>query len=229
VAERLSAKGWVLQPQIGVSGFRIDLGVVDPDLPGAFLAGVECDGATYHRGATARDRDRLRQLVLERLGWRILRIWSTDWWTNAAREADRLHTALQAALDGARTARAAAPGEPIVIVDDDAPGALATADADDADNAVDGDVDLGAETAPAVTSTAAAPGATDGEATLVSSTAVAANSITSPALEPASGAPVAAGTVVSQRVGSFMDPAGLAVINSAGALCSRVPSSRLVS
>jgi hypothetical protein len=98
VAERLSAKGWILHPQIGVSGFRIDLGVVDPDASGAFLAGIECDGATYHRGATARDRDRLRQVVLEGLGWRILRIWSTDWWTNAARECDRLHSALQAAL-----------------------------------------------------------------------------------------------------------------------------------
>lgn len=98
VAERLSAKGWVLHPQIGVSGFRIDLGVVDPDASGAFLAGIECDGATYHRGATARDRDRLRQVVLEGLGWRIMRIWSTDWWTNAARECDRLHLALVEAL-----------------------------------------------------------------------------------------------------------------------------------
>jgi very-short-patch-repair endonuclease len=105
VAERLRARGWTVHPQIGVSGFRIDLGVVDPEAPGAFLAGVECDGATYHRGATARDRDRLRQVVLEGLGWRILRIWSTDWWTNAAREADRLHVALEAALAEARAER----------------------------------------------------------------------------------------------------------------------------
>jgi hypothetical protein len=105
VSERLAGKGWILHPQIGVSGFRIDLGVVDPDAPGAFLAGVECDGATYHRGATARDRDRLRQVVLEGLGWRILRIWSTDWWTNAARETERLHLALQAALIEARARR----------------------------------------------------------------------------------------------------------------------------
>src|SRR6202012_2109138 len=113
VAERLSAKGWVLHPQIGVSGFRIDLGVVDPDAPGAFLAGVECDGATYHRGATARDRDRLRQVVLEGLGWRILRLWSTDWWTNAARETERLHVALQAALGEARAGRDR--GKPLVV------------------------------------------------------------------------------------------------------------------
>ncbi|WP_198384763.1 DUF3320 domain-containing protein [Roseomonas sp. KE2513] len=106
VAERLRAKGWVVHPQIGVSNFRIDLGVVDPDLPGAFLAGVECDGATYHRGATARDRDRLRQAVLEGLGWRILRIWSTDWWTNAGRETERLHAALEVALVDAQAGRA---------------------------------------------------------------------------------------------------------------------------
>ncbi len=107
VAERLRRLGWTAHPQVGVSGFRVDLGIVDPDAPGSYLAGVECDGATYHRGATARDRDRLRQHVLETLGWRILRIWSTDWWTNAAREADRLHGQLGDALGKARAERAA--------------------------------------------------------------------------------------------------------------------------
>ncbi len=106
VAERLRRLGWTAHPQVGVSGFRVDLGIVDPDAPGAYLAGVECDGATYHRGATARDRDRLRQHVLEALGWRILRVWSTDWWTNAAREADRLHMQLGDALGRARAERA---------------------------------------------------------------------------------------------------------------------------
>ncbi|MFT9331047.1 MAG: DUF3320 domain-containing protein, partial [Acetobacter persici] len=85
---------------------RVDLGVVDPDRPTTFLAGIECDGATYHRSATTRDRDRLRQAVLENLGWTILRIWSTDWWTNAQRECDRLDKALQDLLDRAREERA---------------------------------------------------------------------------------------------------------------------------
>ena len=44
--------------------------------------GIECDGATYHSSKSARDRDRLRQTILERLGWRIRRIWSTDWFKN---------------------------------------------------------------------------------------------------------------------------------------------------
>ncbi|MBS1001350.1 DUF3320 domain-containing protein [Acetobacter persici] len=106
VAALLRLKGWQVVPQIGVSGFRVDLGVVDPDRPTTFLAGIECDGATYHRSATARDRDRLRQAVLENLGWTILRIWSTDWWTNAQRECDRLDKALQDLLDKAREERA---------------------------------------------------------------------------------------------------------------------------
>jgi very-short-patch-repair endonuclease len=126
VAERLRARGWVVHPQIGVSGFRIDLGIVDPDAPGAFLAGVECDGATYHRGATARDRDRLRQVVLEGLGWRILRVWSTDWWTKATREADRLHGALQEAHRDAVERRAAeqleAATRSVVVPSQDEPG-----------------------------------------------------------------------------------------------------------
>lgn len=108
VAERLRARGWTVHPQIGVSGFRVDLGIVDPDAPGAFLAGIECDGATYHRSASARDRDRLRQAVLEGLGWRVQRIWSTDWWTNAERETHRVHLALVELLEARRNAARAA-------------------------------------------------------------------------------------------------------------------------
>ncbi|WP_144111325.1 DUF3320 domain-containing protein [Paraburkholderia sp. BCC1886] len=78
----LREKGWTVHPQVGVSGYRIDIGVVDPRAPGRYLLGVECDGAMYHSGATARDRDRLRQHVLEGLGWKLHRIWSTDWWLN---------------------------------------------------------------------------------------------------------------------------------------------------
>ena len=79
VAWDLREKGWKVQTQVGVSKFRIDLGVIHPDSPGKYLAGVECDGATYHSLPSARDRDRTRQLVLEGLGWSLIRIWSTDY------------------------------------------------------------------------------------------------------------------------------------------------------
>jgi very-short-patch-repair endonuclease len=95
VYEALRAKGLQLRKQIGVSGYRIDLGVVDPNKPGRFLLGIECDGATYHSFKTARDRDRLRQQVLENLGWKIHRIWSRDWVQNRQREIDRVLAVLK--------------------------------------------------------------------------------------------------------------------------------------
>ena len=79
VVDELKARGLTVRSQIGCSGYRIDIGVVDQANPSRFILGVECDGATYHSSKTARDRDHLRQQVLEGLGWRIHRIWSQDW------------------------------------------------------------------------------------------------------------------------------------------------------
>ena len=95
VAGEIRSLGYEAIPQVGCSGYRIDIGVLDPAEPGRFLLGVECDGATYHSAATARDRDRLRQQVLEKLGWRIHRIWSPDWVTKRGAEIRRLKEALE--------------------------------------------------------------------------------------------------------------------------------------
>jgi len=94
VIRALRDKGWIVHPQVGCSGYRLDIGVVHPHEPGTYLLGVECDGATYHSMPTARDRDRLRQLVLEGLGWKLHRIWSTDWWTDREREMQKLEKVL---------------------------------------------------------------------------------------------------------------------------------------
>lgn len=123
VAERLRDKGWQVVPQVGVSRFRIDLGIVHPDRPGDFLVGVECDGATYHRSATARDRDKVRAAVLEGLGWNLLRVWSTDWFVDQEREIERLHAKLEALLGEKRVQpESAAPD--IVAADTDIDEAL---------------------------------------------------------------------------------------------------------
>ena len=111
VAEALRGKGWEVRTQIGVSGFRIDLGIVHPDYAGVYIAGVECDGYTYHGSATARDRDRIRENVLTGLGWRILRVWSTDWFHNCDEATDRLHTRLTDFLEEDRVRGAAAKRE----------------------------------------------------------------------------------------------------------------------
>ena len=82
VMKALKLEGFHCVPQVGVAGYYIDLAVQDPGQPGRYLMGIECDGATYHSAKSARDRDRLRQSVLEGLGWNIKRIWSTDWFKN---------------------------------------------------------------------------------------------------------------------------------------------------
>lgn len=106
VKEALEDRGWQVTTQVGVSGFRIDLGIKHPDLAGIYLAGVECDGATYHGSATARDRDKVREQVLVGLGWKIFRIWSTDWWFNPKDALDRLHHLLTTALAESRSTNA---------------------------------------------------------------------------------------------------------------------------
>lgn len=111
VAEALRQQGWQVVPQVGISGFRIDLGVRHPDLAGAYLAGVECDGATYHRSATARDRDKVREQVLRGLGWNIVRVWSTDWWFNSQAAIARLNARLNELLGDSRRKMGAAPQE----------------------------------------------------------------------------------------------------------------------
>lgn len=91
VCDFLRSKGFYVDTQVGCSGFRVDLGLKLPDSSDYVLA-IECDGATYHSSKNARDRDRLRQEILERMGWKFYRIWSTDWFRNKAVEQDRLLT-----------------------------------------------------------------------------------------------------------------------------------------
>ena len=92
VAAVLRNHGFEVEPQLGVAGFRIDIAVKHPNYLSAYLAAIECDGASYHSGVSVRDRDRIRQEILESLGWkdRIWRIWSTDWFRDPGRETAKL-------------------------------------------------------------------------------------------------------------------------------------------
>ena len=99
VEDALKEKGWDVRNQIGVAGYRIDLGILHPDSSGAYLAGIECDGATYHRSAVARDRDQIRESVLRNLGWEILRIWSTDWYLDPRGSCKQVDEKLNRILD----------------------------------------------------------------------------------------------------------------------------------
>ncbi len=98
VRRMLTERGWEIDTQIGCSGYRIDLGVRHPAYKGYYVLGIECDGASYHSAKTARDRDHLRQAVLLSLGWRLIRVWSTDWWLNRNKEIERLDKEIKAAI-----------------------------------------------------------------------------------------------------------------------------------
>jgi transcription elongation GreA/GreB family factor len=92
VIDMLKQRGFDVTPQLGVAGYRIDIAVKHPQIPGCYLAAIECDGATYHSAVSVRDRDRIRQEILESLGWRgrIWRIWSTDWFRSPKIEIEKL-------------------------------------------------------------------------------------------------------------------------------------------
>lgn len=97
IGRALQARGYQVHRQVGLAGFFIDLAVADSDRPGRYLLGIECDGAPYHDARSARDRDRLRQSVLESHGWTIHRVWSTDWFHRPAEQLDRVVARIEAA------------------------------------------------------------------------------------------------------------------------------------
>jgi very-short-patch-repair endonuclease len=110
IQQRLEAEGLSVVPQWGVGGYRIDFAIQHPKQPGRFVLAVEADGASYHSGTVARERDRLRQQLLEARGWRFVRIWSSDYFFDPEPEIQRVLAAYASALAaGERTRIAAAP------------------------------------------------------------------------------------------------------------------------
>jgi very-short-patch-repair endonuclease len=137
VAKELVRLGFEVEPQVGAAGFFIDLAVRDPGSPGRYLLGIECDGAGYHSARSARDRDRLRQQVLEDHGWSIHRIWSIDWFH---RPEDELRKVV-AAIESARMKRAGRAESPSPAVAEqtaraDASMSILRETADDEDSGV---------------------------------------------------------------------------------------------
>ena len=106
VLRAIRSWGYDAVPQVGTAGFRVDIGIKHPSKAGRYALGVECDGWMYHSSKVARDRDRLRQEVLERLGWRIYRIWGTAWYRNRNEQEERLRAAIMDAIHSAPQAAA---------------------------------------------------------------------------------------------------------------------------
>lgn len=115
VIEGLRELNYECVPQVGVANFFLDIGIRDPNAPHEFVAAIECDGATYHSSKSARDRDRLRQEILENLGWSIIRVWSTDWFRDPAGEVARVSDELKRLIAAKAERRTAKPHEPAIV------------------------------------------------------------------------------------------------------------------
>lgn len=106
----LELEGYTVHAQVGSAGYRIDLAIVDSERPGRYLLGIECDGASYHSSMVARERDRIRQDVLEDRGWLLHRVWSTDWYRNPEKTKERLLDGIQEAKRSPRRSSVAVQG-----------------------------------------------------------------------------------------------------------------------
>ncbi len=98
VAREIVRMGYEVDTQVGSAGFRIDLAIRDPRRRGRYLLAVECDGASYHSAFWARERDRLREAVLTDFGWKVHRIWSTDWFRRGDQEVEKLRARIEQEL-----------------------------------------------------------------------------------------------------------------------------------
>lgn len=99
VIKFLEQEGYEVHPQVGCAGFRVDLAIPDPENPGRYVLGIECDGASYHSSPVARARDRQRQAILEDRGWQLHRVWSTDWYRETEQTKERLCAAIEDAVE----------------------------------------------------------------------------------------------------------------------------------
>ncbi len=98
VCQFLLSKGYGVSMHVGCSDYKLDMAVKHPDVDGVFVLGIECDGASYYSTRTARERNRLRDYVLDMMGWKIYRIWSTDWIKDIAKEKQQLLKAVDSAI-----------------------------------------------------------------------------------------------------------------------------------
>ena len=115
VVSKLRSLGYEAHEEVASGGKFVDIGLVDPDRPGRYILGIECDGAAYHSSRSARDRDRLREQHLKGLGWKLHRIWSTDWFRNEERELRRVVEAIEEAKAAQPVDRVAKSSDRTVI------------------------------------------------------------------------------------------------------------------
>ena len=89
VIERLVSRGYHVRPQVEVGHYRLDMVVSSGDAQVA----LECDGDRYHPVEKIPE-DLARQAVLERTGWRFVRLRGTGFYRDPEAAMDRVYSEL---------------------------------------------------------------------------------------------------------------------------------------
>lgn len=85
VCSTLKSKGFDVDVNVGIGGYSIDLAIRKN---GKYMLGIECDGNLYTTSPSTRDRDYHRRKYLQARGWKMYRIWSSNWWRDPDHEVE---------------------------------------------------------------------------------------------------------------------------------------------
>ncbi len=88
IAEELSSYGYECRCDVGVSDFKIDVGVVDPQNRHNFILAVLCDGS--QSSFSVKDRTILQVQTLKRNNWNVVRLYALNFFNNPKREIKKI-------------------------------------------------------------------------------------------------------------------------------------------
>ena len=100
ICDALARKGYITESFVGRSNFKVDIAVSTREHPEKFILGILCDGRTYFETKTTRDREIVQPSVLRMLNWRVLRVYSIDWYENRERALKQILQELKLAESG---------------------------------------------------------------------------------------------------------------------------------
>jgi len=100
ICDALAQKGYVTESFVGRSNFKVDIAISTREHPEQFILGILCDGRNYYETKTTRDREIVQPGVLRMLNWRVMRVYSIDWYENRERALEQILQELKSAESG---------------------------------------------------------------------------------------------------------------------------------
>ena len=119
VCRALRAEGYVTEQFVGRSNFKIDIAVSTREHPEKYILGILCDGRSYYETKTTRDREIVQPSVLRMLNWRVMRIYTIDWYENRERALSQILDELKDAEAGKQHVEAEVSVSPAYVFDEE--------------------------------------------------------------------------------------------------------------